>query len=192
MTKRSSRPLLNRLLSGREGLSAPDKEDVLSAVLAGTARRPRWWTLPSVRLGALAAALASVVAVVWLRQPTTSEFTARGAPVASFEVSCLSSGVVAPCREGSTVAFRLELPEPASFSAFSLTADGSALWYFHDVEARSGVLDRAPVLPALPAGPVTIIGVFSSTKLDKAALRERLDRSDQSLTVVRRTLQVEP
>lgn len=193
MTKRASRPLLNRLLSGREGLSRPDKEDVLATVLARSAPKRAWWTLPSVRIAALAVATASaIVAVVWLRPADDGDFTPRGTPASSFELSCLTNGVAGPCHEGSTVAFRLDTPTPGHFSALTITADGSALWYFHDVETRSGVLDRAPVLPSLPNGPLTIVGLFTSAPVDKATLRERLERADPSLTVVRRSLTVEP
>jgi hypothetical protein len=190
VTKRASRPLINRLLSGREGLSAPDKEEVLAAVLSHAAPKRAWWSTPWFRGVALAGAFASVaLAIVWVRP--ADEFTPRGAPATSFDLSCLSNGVAGPCRDGSTVAFRVETPAPVFFSALTVT-DGETRWYFHDVETRGGVLERAPVLSGQPAGAVVVIGVFAPAPLDKAALRERLERGDTSLTVVRRTLVVQP
>lgn len=198
MTKRASRPLLNRLLSGREGLSTPDKEEVLAKVLGERAARPTWWSRPSFRITALLLATSAVIALVWVQQPgsTQSDFTPRGDPNPSFELSCLNAGIASTCREGSAVAFRLATPGPAYFSAFTLTAEGAALWYFSNVDTRQprtdGVLELAPVLGAQPAGEVVVIGVFASEPIEKATLRERLSQGDTRLKVIRRTLTVGP
>lgn len=194
MTKRrASRPLLNRLLSGREGLSKSDQEDVLAQVLGAHAARPGWWSLPSFRVATLLLATSAVLALVWV-QPWVSEddFTARGVASASFELSCLNAGVLSSCQEGSALAFRVATPAPAYFSALSLSADGDALWYFSNVRTPGGVLERAPVLGPQPPERVVVIGVFTPAPIDKASLRERLAQGDATLHVVRRTLPVSP
>lgn len=193
MTKRASRPLLNRLLSGREGLSRSDQEDILAQVLGAQAARPTRWSLPSFRLATLVLVTSAVVALVWV-QPWVpkDDFTARGAESASFELSCLNAGVASSCQEGSALAFRVATPATAYFSALSLSADGDALWFFSNVRTQGGVLERAPVLGRQPPERVVVIGVFTTEPIDKVALRERLAQGDATLHVVRRALPVSP
>lgn len=194
MTKRTSRPLLNRLLSGREGLAPPDQEDVLAVVLAGSAPPRTVWSLPSFRFAMAAAVVALVAGVVTIAaRPSADEiFTPRGAPTFAFELSCLTGGSPGPCRAGSTLAFRVDTSTPGSFSALTLTNSGDALWFFHDLPTTGGVLERAPVLPAGLSGTVTVLGVLTEGPVDKQTLRAQLQRGDPSLSIVRRTLVVEP
>ena len=194
MKKRVSRSLLNRLLARSEGLSTADKEDVLANVLAAHGARRAWWSLPSFRVAGLALATSVALALVWVQQRAPEDaFQARGGESKfSFEMACLNAGVAADCRDGRTVAFRVMTPTPAWFSALTLTNEGSALWYFSNVETTGGVLDRAPVLGPQPAGSVVVIGVFTPAPIEKAALRERLARGDPTMNVVRRTFTVVP
>ncbi len=193
MTKRTSRPLLNRLLSGREGLAPPDQEDVLAVVLAGSAPPRSVWSLPSFRFAMAAAAVALVAGVVTIATRRPDEvYTPRGAPTFAFELSCLTGGSPGPCRVGSTLAFRVDTATPAWFSALTLTNSGDALWFFHALPTSGGVLERAPVLPAGLSGTVTVLGVLTEGPVDKQTLRAQLERGDPSLSIVRRTLVVEP
>lgn len=188
--KRSSKPLLNRLLAGTESLSGVDKDEVLAQVLERSAPKRTWWVRPSFRIGVLVSATAALALMWgWSRQ-AQSEFTARGLETASFEMSCLP----AECREGSKVIFKLNAPTPGYFSAFAQNSDGTAVWYFSNFDTRhlmeDGVLPQAPVLSAQTSGVIDVIGVFTSEPTSKNAIKERL--TDSKLMVIRRKLNVAP
>lgn len=171
-----------------------DKEDVLANVLGAHAARPTWWSIPSFRVAGLLFATAAAAVLVWVQQRTPEDtFQARGGTsMPAFEMSCLNAGVPAECREGRAVAFRVTTPSPAYFSALTLSVDGSAVWYFHNLETKGGVLDRAPVLGPQPTGDLVVVGVFTPTPIEKNALRDRLARGDPSMVVMRQTLWVAP
>ncbi len=196
--KRASRPLLNRLLSGRDDLAAPDKEDVLEAVLARHAPRPRFasaWFRFGVPLATVAAAVVMVLAGPWLRARDT-DFQARGAAAASFTMRCVEGGVAAPCRVGQPVLFKLEGAGGRAFTAFVTSPSGQTLWLFHNVDGQalppSGVLERAPVLDEGWAGRLEVIGVFAEERFDKERVKALADNPPPGVEVVRRTLEVAP
>jgi hypothetical protein len=179
----------SRLLSGRRGLSRPEKEAILDGVLARVAPRP-WWRRPAA-IGVLAVAAAAATAVLMIRpappDPRSGggdEFTARGGALpASFEVSC----VPAPCATGSKLVFDVTSTGGAGyFAAFARRADGDlVIWYFpsaaaarsRPLPAGGGVLDTGIALGAEhPPGRYAIEGVFSSTPLDRPAIRAQVER----------------
>lgn len=176
----------SRLLAGRRGLSRPEKEAILHAVLARVEPRPPRWRWRVATAAALVGAVA--VAVVLLPGRPRDELTARGAALpAAFEVTCLP----APCAAGSKLAFAVTSTGDAAFLTVVARRGQTLIWYFPDTpDGRSvaippggGVLDRGVVLgPEHAPGDYTIEGVFSREPLDRTAARAWLDRGGATVT----------
>jgi hypothetical protein len=194
-----SRSLLNRLLSGKEGLSAVDKEEILGNVLA-QAQVPRraWWKLPAFGLG-LSAVAASLIAVVYFSVARPDEFVARGVEAPDLEVACMLGEVRSSCREGSRLLFKVSPGGARYVSALARAPDHRLLWYFEGVDLASlpasGVLPEASVLgPEHGTGAFEVIAIFSAERLSKDALRALVDgpASPKGAVVLRRPLAIEP
>ena len=161
----------SRLLSGRRGMSRPEKEQVLDRVLSRV--EPR---LPRRLALAGAAAVAAALAVVLVIRPGGSrdQLTARGGELpAGFEISC----VPAPCAAGGKLAFDITSTGGATyFAAFARRGD-AWIWYFpqsHAIPPDGGVLGEGIVLgPEHVPGTYTIEGVFSDAPLGRAEIRDR-------------------
>jgi hypothetical protein len=200
--KRASKPLLNRLLARREGLSAPDKEQILEELLGQAPRQPKrglWFlSLPMVRWG-LAAAAASLVVLVWMQRPT-SEFTARGDGLPSVSLSCSSGAGPGPCALGNRLLFKVSPHTSRYFSALALSADQRTLWYFSGVDLaavpKSGVLEQSALLGAEHgSGVFEVVAVFSQAPLDKQQVLKIVEApadEPSSAVVIRQPLTVSP
>ncbi len=192
-----TKPLLNRLLSGKEALSEIDKEEVLGHVLKKVIalERPWWTTLKP--WGLIATCTAAVLMVTVFHEPP-SEFVPRGQNKPSLNLTCTTQGVANDCREGSRLLFKVN---PGGFRFFAALARGPAqqtLWYFTQVDleahSRDGVLDRAADIGAEhQTGTYEVIGVFSAAPLDKTEVKALVDDpSLKNAQVTRQTLIVKP
>jgi hypothetical protein len=179
----------SRLLSGRRGMSRPEKEAILEGVLARVAPRPRWrYRLAIGAVAACGAAMGVFVLRPAERPAPPDELTARGGALAAgFEVTC----VPGPCAAGSKLVFDITSTGGAAyFAAFARHGD-QRIWYFPSTpEARSrplprdgGVLDTGIVLGAEHApGSYAIEGVFSAAPLDRAAVRAVIEHGGTTVT----------
>jgi hypothetical protein len=196
--RRGSPPLLNRLLSGTDGLAPVDKQRVLDEVLSRTATKRRGGR----RLGWAAflglAAAAGLLVVLKVPGPADPGLTARGgAPQPSLELSCLdASSGPAPCALGGRVVFRVT---PAGARFMSVLARGPhdhRVWYFDGLSLTglppTGVLPYGARLDAEHgAGPFEVLTVFSDAPLDREQVAAALAGATAPQTVVvRSALQV--
>jgi hypothetical protein len=176
----------SRLLAGRPGLSRPEKEAIVERVLEQVAPRARWRR--RVAIGVLVVAGAAASVLVLSPAAPRDELTSRGGDLpAGFDVTC----VPAPCTAGSKLVFDITSTAGAAhFAAFARHGD-TLIWYFPSTpEARSrplprggGVLDTGIALGAEHSpGSYTIEGVFSSTPLDRAAIRALVERGGATVT----------
>jgi hypothetical protein len=165
----------SRLLAGRRGLSRPEKDAILGAVLARVDRRP---LRRGLVIGALTAAAAAAMIALLVRP--RDELTVKGGELApGFEVTCLP----APCTVGSKLVFDITSTGDATyFAAWGHMERGSAfsgsstfIWYFpasRRIPDGGGVLDTGIVVgPEHEPGTYTIEGVFSTEPLDRDAIR---------------------
>jgi hypothetical protein len=207
------RDLIPRLLSRRNQLSRPEKEEILERVLAQVApdrrrRARKAWLAACVGLGA-AAALLLLVPRLAHRGPAGEEsFTARGADDRpSFRVDCLDASGAARCRAGARLRFEVSPgTRTRFFAAFARRQDGAVIWYFPDAPGGSskdlsrdlarGVLDSQVVLgPEHVPGSYQVEGIFSARPLDRTEVKRLLGADDpaqrQGIVVVERRLVVE-
>jgi hypothetical protein len=182
---------LARLLSGRPGLSRPEKEEILDAVLARTAAAPAAEPRQHHGLaGVLLAVFAGAAGVLLVASPSstppmTDEFTARGAPTGpSLTAVCAATSVAGTCASGGELLF--ELADAGAWSHVALFAfreDGTAIWYApqHD-DGESLAFEREPAMTLLPrrvrlddehpAGRYTVAAVLSRRPLHRPEIRE--------------------
>lgn len=179
---------LSRLLSGRPGLSRPEKEEILDAVLVASAepepvpQRHGW-------LGVFVALAVGVGAVLVLSMPAPppepASFTARGrATGPQLTAVCAATDVAGTCSTGGELLF--ELADANAFTHVALFAfreDGTAIWYAPDDEAGQGLaLERDVAMALLPRrvtlgpehtpGRYTVAAVLSTRPLQRAEIRE--------------------
>lgn len=194
-----------RLLSGRDSLSQPEHESILSTVLEATAAEPaaepagvRWWWPAGF------AALLAVGLAVWLlpNDPPTTEpedaFVARGGSdgAPQLELHCEPT-----CRAEGRVA--LEVADAQDFehvAVFSFREDGTVIWYAPETDDGSSArLPDAPrgLLPfqieiddAHPPGRYEVVAMFSKAPLDRAAVRAAYEAKSAEVVIVERTLEV--
>jgi hypothetical protein len=209
---RNQKTLL-RLLSGKNRLSAAEKEDILAGVLArveepGPIQRRR---VLLFSLGGAAAALA-VVLIVVIRPRSDSVhrdegapgvFASRGGePAASFEARCAGADGVRTCRAGDKLLFEVAGGSGAEyFSAFARRGDGAVIWYFPaEGESSPALAERAPrgVLdsgfllgPEHPPGRYTVVGLFSPRPLSRDQVRETVAAPADDVIAVSRELVIE-
>lgn len=209
--RRSSNVLINRLLSGGEGLSGPDKEQLL-AELFRKLQSPRpqgWLRLPAMRWALVGLAPSCLAAALFFFYPTQSrlpleqEFLARGQGRPSLAMSCTWEGAPSVCRIGARLLFR---PSPGSggaryFSALARREDQQTVWYFVSQTLTTGqlphegVLEKAALLSAEHgSGTFEVLALFSTTPLEKEQIREILQapQPPPQVAVVRQHLVVEP
>lgn len=221
-------PNLARLLSGRDEPSVLEKEAALQRVLAQVSPKSRRWPW-DVRVGwaaalpALGAAAAAVAMVFYMgdsSQESGNEFQSRGTDAsASLSIRCVSAGAAtavsadAGCARGTVMGFAASPPaDKPYFAAFSQRSDGTVLWYLPSPGETSEPLtpgdDGVAVVPrGVPvggehsAGTYEVFGVFSSSPLSRAQLREILGpeldgRTDpkrvNTVAVARRKLEILP
>jgi hypothetical protein len=200
---RNQRTLL-RLLSGKNRLSAAEKADILTGVLA---RVEEPTPIPRRRvllfsLGGAAAALALVLIVVI--RPRSDEFASRGGgePTASFEARCAGADGVRTCRAGDKLLFEVTGGSGAEyFAAFARRRDGAVIWYFPAEgqvspalaeRAPRGVLDSGILLgPEHPPGRYTVVGLFSPRPLSRDEVRETVAAPADDVIAVSRELVIE-
>lgn len=199
---RNQKTLL-RLLSGKNRLSAAEKEDILTGVLARVEE-----PTPVQRRRALlfslsgAAAALAVVLIVMIR-PGGDEFASRGGqPAASFEARCAGADGVRTCRAGDKLLFEVTGGSGAEyFAAFARRGDGAVIWYF-PAEGESspalaeraprGVLDSGILLgPEHPPGRYTVVGLFSPRPLSRDQVRETVAAPADDVIAVSRELEIE-
>jgi hypothetical protein len=178
----------SRLLAGRRGLSRPEQEAILETVLTRVAPRPRWRSRITLGVAALGAT-AAVIAVLTVRPAgQVDELTARGGVLpAGFEVTCIPT----PCAAGSKLVFDITSTGGAAYFAAFARGNDRWIWYFPStaaarsraLPAAGGVLDTGITLgPEHAPGSYTIEGVFSSTPLDRDAIRARSERGGATIT----------
>jgi hypothetical protein len=185
---------LRRLLSGRNALSAADKDAVLDQVLAEVERSGaapvRAWRW-SIVVAVATAAGALVVSTALVPRTELPEWVERGVSTPQLYLSCGDT----PCHAGSTLMFQLE---PAGRKYFSAVARrGEALtWYFVDLDlskqSGSGVLGDGVVLGPDAAGSYEVVGIFADSPQGREAVKQALDRTRPPLAQVRVTLVVAP
>lgn len=200
-----------RLLSGRDGLSRPEHESILGAVLQATAAEEaaapqaepesgwRRWLWPAGLAAALAVGLAVVLSPEQASVPDEPDpFTARGAAEGpQLELRCEPQ-----CSPGATVA--LEVADSAPFehvAVFAFREDGAAIWYAPKTaddrsaavpEGERGLLPfRIALDDAHPPGSYAVVALFSNTPLDRDAIRSAYEKRLDSVAIVERTLVVE-
>jgi hypothetical protein len=120
-------------LLARGGLSGPEADRVLEAVLARRARRS--WLRPWLAVGTgLGLAAAAVVLVIAPFRAGPAGFAPRGAGVegAVVEVACLGHSVAA-CPRGTTLLFAVRGGSPGGYLAAwadPVRPGGERVWYF--------------------------------------------------------------
>lgn len=171
--------LTARLLTGKRGLSRPEKEAIFARVLTRTtSRRGRF------RWPALILTLSTATAAMFLlfRSPRPAEFQARGGARASFRIACLAG----PCRTGGKLLFEVSALPGGYFAAFARRTDGTIIWYFPDRETgesvsvlgAGGELGRAVVLgPEHVPGEYQVFGMVSPRPLSRADVRYAVDHA---------------
>jgi hypothetical protein len=178
-----SKPVISRLLSGRNRLSRLEKEQILDNVLAEVAprRRSRLWF---AAMPAVAAAVVLLLVLAPWRSREQGDFTTRGAghSFGAFKPACAHG-----CSAGDKILFDLHgTTGYRYFAAFSQRADGTVLWYFPSSDDAtsldlsrqlgSGVLDHGIVIGSEhSAGSYRVFGVFSNEPLSRAQIRDRFD-----------------
>ena len=177
------KPVIGRLLAGRNRLSRVEKEQILDNVLAEVAppRRKRWLL---AAMPAIAAAVIVLLVLAPWRTREQNDFTTRGAgnAIGAFEPMCAHI-----CTTGAKMLFDLNgTTGYRYFAAFSQRADGTVLWYFPSSDEASsldlaqqlgsGVLEQGIVLGSEhSAGTYRVFGVFSNEPLSRAQIRDRFD-----------------
>jgi hypothetical protein len=178
---------LSRLLSGRPGLSRPEKEEILDAVLVASAepepaaQRHGW-------LGVFAALAVGAAAVLIFTMPAPppepESFTARGRVTGpQLTAVCAATDVAGACSTGGELLF--ELADASAFTHVALFAfreDGTAIWYAPDETGHSLAIERGVAMALLPRrvtlgpehtpGPYTVAAVLSTRPLQRAEVRE--------------------
>ena len=175
---------LARLLSGRPGLSRPEKEDILDAVLADvapeeTAERRGWFGI----VGALVAAAAALVLVlVPGPPPQEATLTARGAgdkPVLT--VVCAATSQAGRCDRGGELLFELaDARQWRHAAVFAFREDDTVIWYDDDATLEhAGETVLLPMRAKLgadhPPGRYDVAVVLSARPLDRATIRRIYD-----------------
>lgn len=187
-----SEQALSRLLSGRPGLSRPEKEELLEAILAEVEPAARtesarsWWGV----LGALGAA-AGAAAVLWV-SPVDPDagFAARGAGQGpQLTVVCAGTTVAGRCNVGGALMFELADAKRFSHAAlFAFREDGTALWYAPaHAQGASVAIEHDGGLVLLPTkvelgadhppGRYTVTAVLSQRPLGRDEIRALYERS---------------
>lgn len=195
---------LDRLLTGGEGLSAHEKEDVLQGALARAAvldgeRRQGFFQRfrASTFLSAATAAAACALFVVLARPDADGglpsrdgAFTSRGvgektaAPwlLAACSVDRPAQGALA-CPRGAKLRLGVE-PQPAggSLSVALLDPAGVLVWYFPDERGANVTLPpgrfvaiEVPLDDQLTAGRYGVFALRSATPLDRREARARIE-----------------
>lgn len=179
---------LARLLSGRPGLSRPEKEEILEAVLDRVqpeAPESSWshgWL--GVVLAMASAALALVLIPRSIPPLDNDEFTARGTNRGpQLSAICAATSVPGRCAQGGELLF--ELADGAAWShiaMFAFRSDGAVIWYAPDEPAGvSLTLEHEGRIVLLPKkitlgsehvpGRYDVVAVLSTRPLDRAAIR---------------------
>jgi hypothetical protein len=171
------------LLAKQDRLSSVEKDEILDAVLAGSApakQRLRWW------FGLVPAAAIALLVLVAPWRSERADLAARGGgqPFASFRPICSGE-----CVTGQKITFDLQgTTGYRYFAAFSKRPDGTVLWYFPSSDAATsvdlvaqptgGLLDQSIVIgDDHPAGAYRVYGVFSREPLTRAQIRTAFDES---------------
>jgi hypothetical protein len=204
--KRDNRELA-RLLSGRDGPSILEQEAVLERVLARTVKPPLGRAV-TVSVAVAVAAAAALAAVVRGDLARKAEFASRGAlsSAASFDVLCVETGEAGRCPSKGTIGLEIQANERESyFAAFAQASDGTVVWLVPNAGSTSERMEAAgkPMLldrgirldEAWSPGRYEVVGVVSSSPLDRAAIKTLLnDELDKprGFRVLHRTFVVEP
>jgi hypothetical protein len=188
----SSRSLIPRLLSGRNRLSRPEKDEILANVLGEVTPGRRVRGRHGVLL-ALAGAVGILVLVPLAMRggpdgARDAAFSARGisSAAAGFELVC-PDGRPGICLQGDTLLFDLSGSAGHDyFAAFARHQDGTVIWYFPESPdgkslelARSlseGVLRRGVAVgDEHQPGRYRVHGIFSDTALTRDDIKERFE-----------------
>jgi hypothetical protein len=171
--------LIWRLLSGRDRLSRPEKDEILERILARVDRRGRRARRIGLAVGLAGAAAAIALMLARTDQDGGDEIAARGpdSAVAALAVGC-DPGEPAICDRGDRLVFDLDGTAGfRHFAAFARGPGGVVIWYVDGAEigdsVRDGVLDRAVELGDHGPGEYRVYGVFSLEPLGREAIRDR-------------------
>ena len=199
---RNQKTLL-RLLSGKNRLSAAEKEDILAVVLARVEEPTPIQRRRGLLFALAGAAAALAVILTVLIRPRSDEFASRGGEsAASFEARCAGADGVRTCRAGDKLLFEVTGgPGAEYFAAFARRGDGAVIWYFPAEgqaspalaeRAPRGVLDSGILLgPEHPPGRYTVVGLFSPRPLSRDQVRETVAAPADDVLAVSRELVIE-
>ena len=191
-----ARESIDRLLAGRDRLTADEKRAIFASVAADPAVRPRRVSFGLWAGIGAAVAAASVVLMVALPRGD-GELTPRGGAHPSFTLSCAP----APCAAGATLLFELEpAADQRYFAAFGRTTDGKVIWYFPENETGVGLRTDAMVDGIANrgvsigqehgTGRVAVTGVFSRAGMTRAEVRALIESAPRDPAVVERSFEV--
>lgn len=186
---RPSKPLVNRLLSSRNAMAAPDKELMLEQLLAASAPAAsrKWWR-------PLIFAVPVVLALVLiLLKPTEAEFTARGSNAPTLALACDPN----PCALGGRLVLKPTAPQ-RYLSVVALGSDGMAIWYLTSADLQSpvmrsdeGILRTGISLDATHGpGSFEVVGVFTETPVTQEQVKAMIVDGESAAAIVRQKLSV--
>src|SRR5690606_31240646 len=140
------------------GLSRPEKEEILDAVLAATSQAHAPATTRHGFFGVLLAIAAGAIGVLLLGMPSEAPsrddaFTARGhATGPQLTVVCAATSTAGVCATGGELLFELADAQTWTHVAlFAFREDGTAIWYAPDDEhGDSLAIPRDDALALLP------------------------------------------
>lgn len=188
--------LMRRLLSGKNQLSRPEKDEIFENVLGQVAPPARsvWRLAPALVLASVAALVLIPLAINNDDEdPTQSEFTARGqgSATGAFSMACADNSDA--CQPGDKLVFDLSASSGYRyFAAFAKRTDGAVIWYFPESpggesldlhqQLQDGVLDRGVVLGSdHQTGRYQVYGIFSAQPLTRTEIKERFDLGATSI-----------
>jgi len=202
--------LIPRLLSGKNQISRPEKDEIFKNVLAqvSPSKRRIWRLAPVLALSTVAALLLVPMAMNSAEKaPTRAAFSARGSISASADFSMKCTNRYGTCQPGDKLIFDLSASVGYQyFAAFAKRTDGVVMWYFPDSPGgesldlqqrlRGGILDRGIILDDdYEPGRYQVWGIFSSTALTRSEIKERFTAGATEIgpgtTVVKRELEVQ-
>ncbi len=191
---------LDRLLSGGEGPSVQEREEIFDHVmrrvspLSHRGITPAWILRSAVIL--CSAACLMLIGLLIIPPPENSGFSPRGTALEAgqFQLQCLS-GAASPtarnadssmeCYFGDTLVFMIMPPPKARyFSAAALSAKGILIWYFPSENQGSLLLpptaekvaERGIVIGNEHAkGRYRVFGVFSQKPLSQKEVRQTIE-----------------
>ncbi len=200
--KPTEKTLLNRLLAGSEGLSPPDKTEVLEAIFQAlpSEKKPvRWFDLVWVRMAVGVAAAAAIGVVAYRGEFVHSrELAVRDSARPTLAMSCSTEGHASACHRGAHLVFKTTSSAALSLTVLGHTATGDRLWYLENVTGTSGVVAQAVALDAQhPIGAVMVDAIFTPSPLTRDQVLGLLgslekEETPDGITLVRLPLVIAP